>query len=807
LGKIIGVLIEKKAKVNFDSLLGLALDIEEPYRRMEILIDILKNAPRGKFEKILQKTREIIKEMPYETNRINFLMSLANIQQNRFRAELIEEAVKIARQISDPATSLNTLTALLPQVPEENERQEMCDAILASIDTVNLTGRVEILIRLAQRCPIELRQHCLDLALRQSLQISSTYDQHDRAKLLINLARLSNTTDRQKILDHILDTLKSGGSENGWSVDIAQKMISGKDFESLAAYALNDYLSFPLQPGQTRPVSPSPSPALELSPEQAQKALDLLLGIPNIEQRVTVLTDIAEFLKKDQQTIVLKEVLDTVSQINDNTACFQIITHLIEYLPETEQSAAFEQNLTFLEKIGWEDQKKLLEEAKPNAENWGTDAQNRYKDKFDNLTKPSQFSSWRSRRHVRSRQTYRPAGDFTDKDMLKLIDQLDEKKLQSVADEIFVTLGFIQNVAERVRLTVLLARRLPENQRAMILNRLLLIIHQSSDKEAWISPLEENLDFFSADALNELIQLAKALENAEKRTDFFYQVVKKFPSQCAQEHWADLLLAVTEASHEWDKVSILRHLFAYISEEKWGDVFLVEKDLQEDSARSDLMLYSLEHLSEKWLEYVLNNAKKISDPGSRAHILTDLSKRLKGGIRENAVQQAYQITQKIDKGYFRAWALISLIDLMPDRKSRLIDEIIHITSSLIYEFGDRASILLGILKHISEDEKEKILIRLFIDASKERNVQWQEYNYYSFDRSRLLQRLADHQDQITYFNKWMMISNVLPNLATFHRKEFLSDIGSLMPVLVALGGEAVAREMYVAISDVVTWWP
>jgi len=47
----------------------------------------------------------------------------------------------------------------------------------------------------------------------------------------------------------------------------------------------------------------------------------------------------------------------------------------------------------------------------------------------------------------------------------------------------------------------------------------------------------------------------------------------------------------------------------------------------------------------------------------------------------------------------------------------------------------------------------------------------------------------------------------LPILASHTRKDLFSDLSALLLWFTYLGGEDTAREIYLAVRDVTTWWP
>jgi len=83
---------------------------------------------------------------------------------------------------------------------------------------------------------------------------------------------------------------------------------------------------------------------------------------------------------------------------------------------------------------------------------------------------------------------------------------------------------------------------------------------------------------------------------------------------------------------------------------------------------------------------------------------------------------------------------------------------------------------------------------------------WREISWES-DRSKALAGLAPHLVKFSYTALFSLWNETLRFLSTRRRRDLLSDIRALAPVVAALGGGEAVLETVDAIQDVCRWWP
>jgi hypothetical protein len=74
-------------------------------------------------------------------------------------------------------------------------------------------------------------------------------------------------------------------------------------------------------------------------------------------------------------------------------------------------------------------------------------------------------------------------------------------------------------------------------------------------------------------------------------------------------------------------------------------------------------------------------------------------------------------------------------------------------------------------------------------------------------RAEALTALAPRLAELPRPALYPLWDETLPRLARRTRRDLLMDLGALVPVIHALGGEAAIAETFRAIQDVARWWP
>lgn len=74
-------------------------------------------------------------------------------------------------------------------------------------------------------------------------------------------------------------------------------------------------------------------------------------------------------------------------------------------------------------------------------------------------------------------------------------------------------------------------------------------------------------------------------------------------------------------------------------------------------------------------------------------------------------------------------------------------------------------------------------------------------------RARAFSALAPRLAELPEAQAYPLWAETLPVLAARTRKDLLRDLGALVPLITALGGEQALAETARVIQDVARWWP
>lgn len=241
------------------------------------------------------------------------------------------------------------------------------------------------------------------------------------------------------------------------------------------------------------------------------------------------------------------------------------------------------------------------------------------------------------------------------------------------------------------------------------------------------------------------------------------------------------------------------------------------------------------YLSREMVAGLLDWARGLGDPGSRAEALDSISPYLSDDEERIVVyREAFEALQEVGNGRHRGRLLAELAPKLP---FPLLEEALMLAKDLpevtLYESprgeaqtalalamasaGGRALI---VAQNI-EDEPfrsavlTELALQLFERGYTEEAVAATRSIISADTRGQVLTRLAKvvaaqmSTDPTPAHIVWMeaLWEEVLPVLAAHSRRDILSDLSALVPLIAALGGVAVIREIVQAILDVGRWWP
>jgi hypothetical protein len=236
------------------------------------------------------------------------------------------------------------------------------------------------------------------------------------------------------------------------------------------------------------------------------------------------------------------------------------------------------------------------------------------------------------------------------------------------------------------------------------------------------------------------------------------------------------------------------------------------QSLADTHSRAWALIELADKLTPDLVSKALEAAQAIEDESRRAEALTALADKL-----PDALFQALEVAQSIPDTSNRAWALTALVDKLPDALPKVLETIESIEYeelrrqalvNLASKLPDTIPKALESVLFIKNGEflgqaltwlADKLTPNLLPEVLK--TVQSIEYEQ---DRAKALTALVPCLvNTADCFDLW---KDLLHTLSYRTRPHILTDLITLTPVLLALGGEDALAETAKAIQDVARWW-
>ena len=162
--------------------------------------------------------------------------------------------------------------------------------------------------------------------------------------------------------------------------------------------------------------------------------------------------------------------------------------------------------------------------------------------------------------------------------------------------------------------------------------------------------------------------------------------------------------------------------------------------------------------------------------------------------RDQALSQALEAARAIGDEGSRAEALAALA---PHLTPPLLGPALE-AARAIGAVGSRAEALAALAPHLTPPERDQALSQALEAA---RAIGDEE------SRARALAALAPHLVKLSPGTLYPLWNATLQLAATRTRRDLLSDLRALVPILATLGGAEAVAETFCAIQDVGRWWP
>jgi len=322
--------------------------------------------------------------------------------------------------------------------------------------------------------------------------------------------------------------------------------------------------------------------------------------------------------------------------------------------------------------------------------------------------------------------------------------------------------------------------------------------------------------------LPEVLEAARAIEEDDWRASALAQLARRLAEL---GHPQEALAVVQEIGDEDDRAWALARLVSHLPEDLLREALAMAQEIGDEDDRAWALARLPPHLPEPLLQEVLTAARAIENADNRASVLAQLARRL---AELGHPQEAVAVAQEIEDEFDRAWALavlgLRLAELgHPHEALAVAQEIrdedyrawaLATMAPRLAELGrpqealeaaraerDKrrlAKALAGLTPHLSEAKRVETLREALGAARVVEGKRW---------RAEVLAELASHLAQLSCQHLYPLWQATLPILATRTRKNLLSDLLALIPVIAALGGEEAIAETFYAIQDVGRWWP
>jgi len=378
-----------------------------------------------------------------------------------------------------------------------------------------------------------------------------------------------------------------------------------------------------------------------------------------------------------------------------------------------------------------------------------------------------------------------------------------------------------------------------ERNRAEALKKLLPSLSPELLPEALDIAREIGYEKYRADALTalaerfpevlpEALAAAREIKDADDRARILTALGERLP-----EVWPEALAAARNIGDEYARSRALAALAPRLAELGYPQEALdAAREIRDKFWSARALAALAPHLPEEQQPQVLAQAlaavREIWDADNRARALAALAPRL---AELGYYQEALAVAREIRGAKTRAKALADLAPYLPqDKCPQVLDEALAAAREIRDE-SDRAEALAALAPRLAElgypqealdaareirdkfwsaralaalaphlppEQQPQVLAEALATA---REIEWESA------RAEALAALAPRLAELPRPALYPLWDETLPLLARRTRPDLLADLGDLVPVIHALGGEAAIAETARAIQDTARWWP
>ena len=267
-------------------------------------------------------------------------------------------------------------------------------------------------------------------------------------------------------------------------------------------------------------------------------------------------------------------------------------------------------------------------------------------------------------------------------------------------------------------------------------------------------------------------------------------------------------------------VKLVDYLPANLIKPALANALLAARQIQSKKYRAEVLIGLANKLTPellpKALAEALTAAGQIYHEYERAQVLIALADKLTPELLPKALTAAGQIQHE----YKRTQVLIALADkVTPELLSEVLaaarqiqseHNCAQVFSALTNKFPELLPEALATVREIPYEQYRAPVLRVLANKfpkllpealATAQNIQYEQY------RAPVLGALADKLTQMPKTQLYPLWQKTLHTLSLRTRRDLLSDITALTPVIFYLGGQEAIKNTAIAIQEVSRWWP
>ncbi|MBN2548831.1 MAG: hypothetical protein JXB15_06725 [Anaerolineales bacterium] len=733
------------------------------------------------------------------------------------------QALAYARQDPHPVNKSMAISYLIPYLPEKIYQEPVVEALQAVRGIRNLAWKAEALSVLLPYLPDGVRTQLLIDVLPE---IKKIWDEDERAIALSNLAPFfsENLVVRALNIAHEIEEEKPrvialSGLAPYLPMDVRLKVI--REAKHVALKIRNPKWMIEAL------VALAPNlPEQERTQVFFAKFQTILLINEDLNERIEKLVFLVPYLFNDIRSWVITEAFQCLKKANSRLKA-EILSSLAPYLPKDQLSQAFGfawgieeyhsyRTIALTSLIPYMPQDLLVKAllAVQSIENDG--------ERAILLTSIAPYLSHETRQQIvtDALDATRFIGDDIERveALVALAPCLSEEQLEETMNLVFKIRD--DEVIERA-----LSRLVPN----LSPKQLEIAMHAAGlicGEVVWVNILVDFAPKMPLDLLMETLQRVYKLYDKWSKARALSILAGYLPEANRLQAMIIALDTIEEIESENLRAHALSELVPHLPEVLYEKAYQIVIEIKDFDELVTALSGLTPHLPMGLLMTVLQFIPGIGDKDARSFAFVKTVTCLPENIRSEKISEALQIARGIEYEIWRADALTMLIPyLSQEFRHRVLEE----TLLTIWGISDediQLDILVELTKHLPEDSFMQTLqaigniVKLdfwirFLSRLASRLPENKLVEVFQADqkindietRTEAFIRLAPYLAVFSFDSLESLWQETLPILASRTRRDLLSDLAALEPMIFALGGQEAIVEVFHAIQDVGRWWP